>query len=154
MAFTQAAAGARGSSGCGPGLTTVALAERLAGGEALGVDFAPAMVERAVARHGSRPGVAYAVDDAERLGQADAAFDVVTCSFALMYCYDAAAALGHMARAVRPGGRVLNVTAKGASVREAQARAYAAVDAIAFPEGFCRRDIGGKEVERELARQS
>jgi phosphoribosylamine--glycine ligase len=47
------------------------------------------------------------------------------------------------------GGRVLNVTARGASVREAQARAYAAVDAIDWPEGFCRRDIGWRAVERE-----
>ena len=95
--------------GCGPGLTTVALGERLGSGEALGVDFAPAMVERAGARYGDRPGVRFAVDDAERLGQPDGAFDVVTCSFGLMYCYDAGAALGHMARVVRPGGRVLNV---------------------------------------------
>jgi phosphoribosylamine--glycine ligase len=49
------------------------------------------------------------------------------------------------------GGRVLNVTATGASVREAQARAYAAVDAIRFPTGFCRRDIGWREVAREDA---
>ncbi|WP_217915672.1 class I SAM-dependent methyltransferase [Miltoncostaea marina] len=105
-----APAGGRGLDvACGPGLTTVALAERLDGGEALGVDFAPAMVERATARHGARPGVAFAVDDAERLGQPDAAFDVVTCSFGLMYCYDATAAVRHMARVVRPGGRVLNV---------------------------------------------
>jgi phosphoribosylamine---glycine ligase len=47
------------------------------------------------------------------------------------------------------GGRVLNVTASGASVSEAQALAYAAVDAISFPSGFCRRDIGWREVERE-----
>lgn len=47
------------------------------------------------------------------------------------------------------GGRVLNITARGASVRAAQAKAYAAVDAIDFPEGFCRRDIGWREVERE-----
>jgi len=40
------------------------------------------------------------------------------------------------------GGRVLNVTATGSSVAQAQARAYAAVDAIDWPEGFCRRDIG------------
>ncbi|HBV56486.1 MAG TPA: phosphoribosylamine--glycine ligase [Rhodobacteraceae bacterium] len=40
------------------------------------------------------------------------------------------------------GGRVLNVTARGASLKEAQARAYAMVDAIDWPEGFCRRDIG------------
>ncbi len=40
------------------------------------------------------------------------------------------------------GGRVLNVTATGKSVKEAQARAYKAVDLIDWPEGFCRRDIG------------
>ena len=50
---------------------------------------------------------------------------------------------------VANGGRVLNATARGASVTEAQARAYAAVDAIRFPEGFCRRDIGWREVARE-----
>jgi ubiquinone/menaquinone biosynthesis C-methylase UbiE len=95
--------------GCGPGLTTVALADRLGAGEALGVDFAPAMVERARATHGGRSRVRFAVDDAERLSQADASFSVVTCSFGLMYCYDAPAALREMARVVRPGGRVLNV---------------------------------------------
>jgi phosphoribosylamine--glycine ligase len=47
------------------------------------------------------------------------------------------------------GGRVLNVTARGSTVGEAQARAYAAVDAIVFPDGFCRRDIGWRELERE-----
>jgi phosphoribosylamine--glycine ligase len=50
---------------------------------------------------------------------------------------------------VANGGRVLNVTATGVSVTEAQARAYAAVDAITFPTGFCRRDIGWREVARE-----
>ena len=40
------------------------------------------------------------------------------------------------------GGRVLNVTAIGQSVAEARQRAYAAVDAIDWPQGFCRRDIG------------
>ncbi|PZU56727.1 MAG: phosphoribosylamine--glycine ligase [Sphingobium sp.] len=50
---------------------------------------------------------------------------------------------------VANGGRVLNVTATGASVTEAQRAAYAAVDALSFPTGFCRRDIGWREVERE-----
>ena len=50
---------------------------------------------------------------------------------------------------VANGGRVLNVTASGKNVTEAQASAYAAVDAIDFPTGFCRRDIGWREVERE-----
>lgn len=43
---------------------------------------------------------------------------------------------------VANGGRVLNVVAIGDSVAEAQARAYKGVDAIKFPDGFCRRDIG------------
>ncbi|MEH6743400.1 phosphoribosylamine--glycine ligase [Hyphomonas sp.] len=40
------------------------------------------------------------------------------------------------------GGRVLAVTASGDDLREAVERAYAGVDAIDWPEGFCRRDIG------------
>jgi phosphoribosylamine--glycine ligase len=43
---------------------------------------------------------------------------------------------------VANGGRVLNVTARGDTLAEAQARAYAMVDKIEWPEGFCRRDIG------------
>ena len=45
-------------------------------------------------------------------------------------------------RIVANGGRVLNVTARGATLAEARDRAYAMVDAIDWPEGFCRRDIG------------
>ena len=52
---------------------------------------------------------------------------------------------------VANGGRVLNVAAAGRTVREAQARAYAAVDRIRWPEGFCRRDIGWRAIEREEA---
>jgi phosphoribosylamine--glycine ligase len=47
------------------------------------------------------------------------------------------------------GGRVLNVCASGATVAEAQRRAYVAVDRIHWPEGFCRRDIGWQAVARE-----
>ena len=47
------------------------------------------------------------------------------------------------------GGRVLNVTALGSKVAEAQERAYAAVNRIDWPEGFCRRDIGWRAVARE-----
>jgi len=50
---------------------------------------------------------------------------------------------------VANGGRVLNVTAVGNGVKEAQAAAYRAVDAIDFPSGFCRRDIGWREIARE-----
>jgi phosphoribosylamine--glycine ligase len=44
------------------------------------------------------------------------------------------------------GGRVLNVSALGKTVAEAQQRAYAAIDKIKWPEGFCRRDIGKRAV--------
>jgi phosphoribosylamine--glycine ligase len=47
------------------------------------------------------------------------------------------------------GGRVLNVSAQGKTVSEAQQRAYAAIDRINWPEGFCRRDIGWQAVKRE-----
>jgi phosphoribosylamine--glycine ligase len=49
-------------------------------------------------------------------------------------------------RLVANGGRVLNVTARGATIAEAKARAYAAVDVIDWPGGFCRRDIGWRAV--------
>jgi phosphoribosylamine--glycine ligase len=52
-------------------------------------------------------------------------------------------------RILADGGRVLGVTATGRDIREAQARAYAAVDKIDWPGGFCRRDIGWRAVERE-----
>ncbi|MDR6144804.1 phosphoribosylamine--glycine ligase [Sphingomonas sp. SORGH_AS870] len=54
---------------------------------------------------------------------------------------------------VASGGRVLAVTASAATVGEAQAAAYRAVDAIRFPDGFCRRDIGWREVAREADAQ-
>jgi phosphoribosylamine---glycine ligase len=50
---------------------------------------------------------------------------------------------------VADGGRVLVVTALGDSVTAAQHDAYQAVDAISWPGGFCRRDIGSRAVERE-----
>ena len=46
------------------------------------------------------------------------------------------------------GGRVLGITATGKSVKGAQARAYEAVSLIDWPEGFCRRDIGWRAIER------
>ncbi|MBT9368861.1 phosphoribosylamine--glycine ligase [Rhizobium sp. CSW-27] len=50
---------------------------------------------------------------------------------------------------VATGGRVLNLTAMGRTVAEAQARAYALVDRVEWENGFCRRDIGWRAIERE-----
>jgi phosphoribosylamine--glycine ligase len=53
------------------------------------------------------------------------------------------------ARILANGGRVLNVTAMGDNVGQAQQRAYQAVDRIRWPDGFCRRDIGWQAIKRE-----
>jgi len=55
-------------------------------------------------------------------------------------------------RLLADGGRVLNVTALGADVAEARARAYAAIDRIDWPEGFCRRDIGWRALKPDRER--
>ncbi len=51
-------------------------------------------------------------------------------------------------RLVAAGGRVLNVTATGADVAGAARAAYAAIERIDFADGFCRRDIGWRELAR------
>lgn len=50
---------------------------------------------------------------------------------------------------VASGGRVLNVTALGKDIGEARDTAYAAVDVLDFASGFCRRDIGWRELARQ-----
>jgi len=95
--------------GCGPGHTAVLLARRLTHGTTTGVDFAPSMIERARNRWRDIPRLDFDLDDAERLSRPDASIDVVTSTFTLMYCYDALAAVGHVARVLRPGGRALLV---------------------------------------------
>ncbi len=50
---------------------------------------------------------------------------------------------------VADGGRVLNITAVGASLSEARDRAYRAVDRIDWPGGFCRRDVGWRALGRK-----
>jgi phosphoribosylamine--glycine ligase len=50
---------------------------------------------------------------------------------------------------VAKGGRVLAVTAKGDTLAQAKARAYRAIDQIDFADGFHRRDIGWRELERK-----
>jgi phosphoribosylamine--glycine ligase len=57
----------------------------------------------------------------------------------------------HDGRLVANGGRVLNVTARGATIGEAQARAYQAVPCIDWRDGFYRRDIGWRAVEPSLS---
>jgi phosphoribosylamine--glycine ligase len=51
-------------------------------------------------------------------------------------------------RVLANGGRVLNVSATGRDIAEARERAYAAIDCIDWPEGFCRTDIAWRALER------
>ena len=74
--------------------------------------------------------------------EAAAACPGVTVLHAGTKAGDSGAILSH-------GGRVLGITATGATVAEAQDRAYRAVDALDWPGGFCRRDIGWRAVARE-----
>lgn len=53
-------------------------------------------------------------------------------------------------RLIADGGRVLAVTARAKTVAEARDRAYAAIDRIDWPGGFCRRDIGWRALNRGL----
>lgn len=66
-----------------------------------------------------------------------------------MKIFHAGTARGDDGDLVANGGRVLNVSARGANVTAARQKAYEAVDAIHFPGGFCRRDIGWREIARE-----
>jgi phosphoribosylamine--glycine ligase len=54
-------------------------------------------------------------------------------------------------RLLADGGRVLGVTARGATIAEAKANAYAAIDKIDWPEGYCRGDIGFRAIGRKLS---
>jgi phosphoribosylamine--glycine ligase len=64
--------------------------------------------------------------------------------------FHAATARDANERFIANGGRVLSVCALGKTVGRAQGLAYGAVDRIHWPDGFCRRDIGWRAVEREM----
>ena len=55
-------------------------------------------------------------------------------------------------RLLANGGRVLGVTAQGADIKSARARAYQGVEAIDWADGFCRHDIGWRAIQREEER--
>ena len=75
--------------------------------------------------------------------------DAAMSSDETVMVFHAGTSLDPTGKLLATGGRVLNVTARGASVKEAQSRAYAAVEQIEWPGGFCRRDIGWRAVAHE-----
>ena len=70
-----------------------------------------------------------------------------------MYCYHAGTCFDEAGRIVTNGGRVLDVTALGQTIREARERAYAAAEKISFENKYARTDIALAGVAAEEARE-
>ncbi len=96
--------------GCGPGLTTEALARAVgAAGSVRGLDIAPPMLAIARRRCAQLPNVAFEQADVTQLPYADGSFDVALASQVYEYVEDIDGALRELARVIRPGGRALLV---------------------------------------------
>lgn len=78
-----------------------------AAGRVLGVDLAPKMIDRARHAYGQRPGLEFVVGNALALPADDGAFDAATIAFGMRNLPDYGQGFREMARAVRPGGRVV-----------------------------------------------
>ena len=90
---------------CGNGNAALAAARRFA--EVTGIDYVPALIERARERAaGERLPVTFQVGDAEALPVPDAAFDAVVSIFGVMFTPDQERAAAELLRACRPGGRI------------------------------------------------
>jgi ubiquinone/menaquinone biosynthesis C-methylase UbiE len=90
---------------CGHGITALAAARRFA--EVTGIDYVPALIERARERAAcDRLPARFEVADAERLPFADASFDVVTSTVGVMFAPDQSRAAAELLRVCRPGGRI------------------------------------------------
>jgi len=96
--------------GCGPGLTTEALAQAVGPhGYVLGVDIAPPMLAMAKRRCAVLPQVEFGMADVTRLPYQDASFDIALASQVYEYVEDVDHALKELARVIRPGGRAVLV---------------------------------------------
>jgi ubiquinone/menaquinone biosynthesis C-methylase UbiE len=90
---------------CGPGTLTRRLAAQVSpGGEIVGVDLAPGMIELAQAAR--TPNARFEVMDIEQLSFPDASFDAAACGHGLQFVPDLGAALREARRVLRPGGRL------------------------------------------------
>lgn len=89
---------------CGPGTLSRRLVQSVSpGGEVVGIDLAPGMIELARA---SIPGARFEVMDIERLELADASFDAAVCGHGFQFAPDLGAALREARRVLRLGGRL------------------------------------------------
>jgi ubiquinone/menaquinone biosynthesis C-methylase UbiE len=109
---------------CGPGTLSRRLAKSVSpGGEVVGVDLAPGMIELARA---SIPGARFEVMDIERLEFADGSFDAAVCGHGLQFAPDLAAALSEARRVLRPDGRL----AASVPVEETNDSVWTALDTV------------------------
>src|SRR4029077_9047549 len=89
---------------CGPGTLSRRLAMQVSpGGEVVGIDLAPGMIE--VARAAKIPNARFEVMDIERLTFADGSFDAAACGHGLQFAPDLAVALRETRRVLRPNAR-------------------------------------------------
>jgi SAM-dependent methyltransferase len=90
---------------CGSGNVALSAGRRFC--EAIGVDYVPALIERARERAAAeRLPVTFEVGDAEQLPFPDASFDVVLSTFGCMFAPDQERAAAELIRVCRPGGRI------------------------------------------------
>jgi len=90
---------------CGPGNLSRRLAAQVApGGELVGIDLAPGMIE--LARSAAFPNARFEVMDIERLAFAEATFDAVVCGHGLQFVPDLGRALREAHRVLKAGGRL------------------------------------------------
>lgn len=93
--------------GCGAGVTSFALAERVhADGHVLGVDISPQLIARARADAPKGAPVEFQLADAASAPFPPAAFDLIFSRFGVMFFDDPAAAFAHMRHALKPDGRL------------------------------------------------
>jgi len=94
--------------GCGTGSTTCTAARAADDGQALGVDIARPLLQRAKqrARHDSLTNVRFEHGDAQTHRLAPQGFDVAISRFGVMFFSDPTAAFANIARGLRPGGRI------------------------------------------------
>jgi ubiquinone/menaquinone biosynthesis C-methylase UbiE len=112
--------------GCGPATITVGLAERVAPGEAVGVDLAPVQVERgrALARERGLGTLRFQLADITALPFPDAAFDAAFTSNVLQYLADPLVGLRELRRVLTPGGVIGVVDADVSTLRLAPESAF------------------------------
>ena len=154
--------------GCGSGVTTARAAGLVAPevgghpagleetGRVVGTDISPAMITAARERH-DRPAIEWLVADAQTHDFGAGSFDVVISRFGVMFFADAAAAFANLARATRPGGRLVAAVWQRRSAvsclrRPARGGARRLDDAVRPPPAAAARARRAVQPERRRAR--